>query len=154
MDTALVFGIVGTATGIIALCISILETMQERPIIKIGNVLLWLEKKGENKVTGKLSFNVDNVGDRSTTVTLVNVIFGDHVETYEKLRDVAPHSSIRYPEPPTSEISLFTSFKGIDNLRIIVKHTHNTIKKEFSVPQISEWDKNALWEGGPMVLEL
>jgi len=127
--------------------------VQEKPIIKVSDVLLSLERKNKDKVIGSLSFNVDNLGDRSTTVTRINVILGDHVEVIEGLRSIPPHSSIRYPEKMDSEMKLFTSYKELKNLRIIIIHTHDTLEKIYSLPQVSEWDKHVLWKGGPLVLQ-
>jgi hypothetical protein len=96
---------------------------------------------------------VDNLGDRSTTAVRVNVILGGHVEVVEGLRSIQPHSSIRYPEKADSEMKLFTRYGEIENLQIIVTHTHGLAKKVYKLPQISEWDRYALWKGGPIVLE-
>ena len=153
MSLELALGIVGTITGMIGLLIHIWKTILEKPIIKISDALLYLEKDKKNKVRGKLSFNLDNIGDRSTTVTRVNVILGDHVEVIEGLRSIQSHSSIRYPKKADSEIHLFTSYEELENLRIIAIHTHGTSEKIYTLPQVSEWDKHALWKGGPLVLQ-
>jgi hypothetical protein len=153
MTIELALGIVGTITGLTSLSILIWKTMQEKPIIKISDALLSLERKAEDKVVGSLSFNIDNLGDRPTTVTRVNVILGDHVEVIEGLRSISSHSSIRYPEKTDSELKLFTRYKEIRDLKIIVIHTHGTLEKIYKLPQISEWDKYALWKGGPLLLQ-
>jgi len=153
MTIELALGIVGTITGLTSLSILIWKTMQEKPIIKISDALLSLERKAEDKVVGSLSFNIDNLGDRPTTVTRVNVILGDHVEVIEGLRSISSHSSIRYPEKIDSELKLFTRYKEIRDLKIIVIHTHGTLEKIYKLPQISEWDKYALWKGGPLLLQ-
>ena len=70
-----------------------------------------------------------------------------------RLRNIQSHSSIRYPEKTDSEIKLFTGRKEIENLRIIVIHTHGQYEKAYQLPQIAEWDKHALWKGGSIVLE-
>jgi hypothetical protein len=148
----LILGIIGTITGISALLFQLyIKLVRENPILKVSDALLFLEKEND-KVKGSLSFNVDNLGDRSTTVTRVNVILGDHVEVIERLRTVSPHSSIRFPEKKDFSIKLFTQYKEIENLRIIVIHTHGTLEKIFRLPQVSEWEKHALWKGGPIVL--
>lgn len=149
----LALGIIGTVTGILSLLITFWKTLRETPRIKITDTLIQLEKKEEDKIIGKLSFNVSNLGDRATSVARVNVVLGDHVEVIEGLRNIQSHSSIRYPEKTDSEIKLFTGRKEIENLRIIVIHTHGQYEKAYKLPQIAEWDKHALWKGGPIVLE-
>jgi len=153
MTIELALGIVGTITGLTSLSILIWKTMQEKPIIKISDALLSLGRKTEDKVVGSLSFNIDNLGDRPTTVTRVNVILGDHVEVIEGLRSIPSHSSVRYPEKTDSELKLFTRYKELRDLKIIVIHTHGTLEKIYKLPQVSEWDKYALWKGGPLLLQ-
>ena len=121
-------------------------------ILSYLGALLQLEKKEKDKVMAGLSFNVDNVGDRSTTLVRVNAILGDHVEVLEGLRDVPSHSSIRYPEKTDSAIKLFTRYGKIETLNIVVIYSHGSCEKTYKLPQISEWDKHALWKGGPLVL--
>jgi hypothetical protein len=157
MDLDFALGFVGTVTGVISLCITLWAFMQEKPIIKISDVMLLLKKADGDKAIGELSFNIDNAGDRSTTITRVNVIFGDHVEVIEGLRDIQSHSCIRVPEKTDFTIQLVTGIKAIENLRIIVNHTHRRhklIQKVYPIPQESEWEKRALWKDGPMALEL
>ena len=153
MSIELVLGIVGTIAGLTSLSILIWKTTQEKAIIRLSDALLSLERKDKDKVIGSLSFNVDNLGDRSTTVTRVNVILGNHVEVIEGLTSVPSHSSIKYPREKDAEMKLFTRYEELENLRIIVIHTHGTLEKTYAIPQISEWDKHALWKGGPLVLQ-
>lgn len=149
----LALGLLGSVTGVVSVFILIRDKMIEKPILEIGDTFLWLEKDNKDNVVGKLSFIINNLGERSTTVTRINVTLGDHVEVIEGLRDIAPHSSIRYPENITDEVKLFTKRKEIENLRIIVMHTHKTLEKIYPLPQAKEWDKHVLWKGGPIALE-
>lgn len=153
MSVELALGIIGTVAGLTSLSILIWKTMQEKPIVRISDVLLFLERKDGDRVVGKISFNVDNLGDRPTTVTRVNVALGDHVEVIEGLRSISSHSSVRYPEKTDSEMKLFTRCKELKDLKIIVIHTHGTIKKIYALPLVSEWDKYELWKGGPLLLQ-
>ena len=59
----LTLGIIGTVTGILSLLITFWKVLRETPRIKITDTLIQLEKKEEDKITGKLSFNVSNLGD-------------------------------------------------------------------------------------------
>jgi len=153
MDYALALGIIGTITGITSLSITLWKTTKEKPIVEISDGLLMLEKKDGDKAVGRLSFNLDNIGDKSTTVRRVTVMFGDHVEVIEGLRNLPSHSSIRYPEKK-EDMSLFTGLKELSNLRIIIMYTHKTIEKIYSIPPESEWEKRALYKGGAMALDL
>jgi hypothetical protein len=147
-----VLGFIGTVTGIASLLVLVWKTLHEKPIIKISDAFLFLEKKDEDNMRGSLTFNVDNLGDRSTTITRVNVMLGDHVEVVEGLRNIPPHSSVKYPEQKDSEIKLFMRYKEVKELKLIVIHTHDTLEKSYRLPQVSEWDKHALWKGGPLAL--
>jgi hypothetical protein len=149
----LALGILGSITGVISLSIYIWTTLQAKPKLEIGDALLSLQKDNKGYVHGSLSFNVNNVGDRATTVVRVNVILGGHVEVIDGLRNIEPHCSIRYPEKMGAEIKLYTGFEEIETLRIIVIYTQGTIEIERKLPQIHEWDKHSLWKGGPIVLE-
>lgn len=149
----LALGLIGSITGVASFLFLIRDKLLEKPILKVGDILLWLEKDNVGKIVGKLSFNINNVGERSTTISRINVILGEHVEVIEGLRDIAPHSSIRYPEKAEGEIKLFSGRKEVDTLDIIIIHTHDTTKSAHKLPQIQEWDKQALWKGGPVVLE-
>jgi hypothetical protein len=149
----LALGILGSVTGVISFLIYVWTTLQAKPKLKIGDTMLFLERDEKNEVRGRLSFNVNNIGERATTVVRINVILGDHVEVIEGLRDVEPHCSIRYPEKAGGEVKLYTGFKEIETLRISVIYTQGTIGIERKLPQIHEWDKHALWKGGPIVLE-
>lgn len=148
----LVLGIIGTVTALGMLFFTLWERMQEKPDVKISDVLVYLEKKAEDKVVGNLSFNIDNLGERSTTITRIILVMGGYVDTIEGLRNLPTHSSVRYPEKEDSKIELVSRLKELKDLTITVHHTHGTSKRTYSIPQVSEWDKNALWKGGPIVL--
>ena len=168
MSSELVLGIIGTITGIVGtvtgLTNLILKKIREKPKLKISDVMVTLEKKGDN-FCAAISFNVDNVGDRATTIARVNVILGPDVEVIEGLKNVPAHSSIRIPEKPDSFVSFrfprdvqFLDgtrkqyFEKEESLRIIVIHTHGAIEKFYVLPQSSELEKQALFKGGPTVL--
>lgn len=153
MCAELTLGAIGTITGISSLAITLWKVLkQEKPIVKIGDTLLWLEKDSKGDLIGKLSFNLNNIGDRSTTIYRIIIILGDDVKTIEGLRNIAPHSSIRCPEKADDDINLYAGKKEVRTLTIIVKHTHKELKKVFELPQIQEWERNALWKNGPVVL--
>lgn len=147
-------GLLGSITGVASLIILIRDKLIEKPILKIGETLLWLQKDSKDNVVGEISFNIDNIGERSTTISRVTIIFGDHVEVTEELRDIAAHSSIRYPKKPDTTIKLFAGRKEIKDLSVSVTHTHKTFCKVYKLPQIQGWEKNALWKGGPLALQL
>ena len=148
----LALGILGSVTGVISFLIYVWTTFQAKPKLEIGDTMLFLERDEKNKVQGRFTFNVNNVGERATTVVRINVILGDHVEVIDGLRDIEPHCSIRYPEKTGAEIKLYTGFEEIETLRVSVVYTHGTIGIERKLPQIHEWDKHSLWKGGPIVL--
>ena len=168
MSSELVLGIIGTITGIVGtvagLTTLIVKKIQEQPRLKISDVMATLEKKGDN-FCADISFNVDNIGDRATTIARVNIILGPDVEVIEGLRNVLAHSSIRIPEKPHSSVSFSFPrdvefldgtreqyFEKEESLKIIVIHTHGTIEKSYDLPPSSELEKQALFKGGPTVL--
>lgn len=134
LDLGLTLGMIGTVAGILSLLIIFWKTLRETSRIRITDTLLYLEKRGEDKIIGKVSFNVSNLGDRATSVARVNVVLGDHVEVIEGLRNIQSHSSIRYPEKTDSEIKLFAGRKEIENLRVIVIHTDGQYEKAYQLP--------------------
>jgi len=145
-------GLIGSITGMASFLILIRDKLLEKPILNVGDTLLRLDKDNVGKIIGELSFNVNNIGERSTTISRINVILGDHVEVIEGLRDIRPHSSIRYPEKIDEEIKLFTGRKDVDRLEIIIIHTHNTTRRIYKLPPMQDWNKFALWKDGPMIL--
>lgn len=85
-------GIIGAFTGVTSLIVTIRKWIEEKPIIKMSDVLLQLKKQDQNKIIGMVSFNADNLCERSSTITRVNVIFGDDVEVIEGLRTILSRS--------------------------------------------------------------
>lgn len=170
MSSELVLGIIGTLTGIIGtvtgLTNLILNRIREQPRLRVGDSMISLQKNGGNLKVG-VSFNVDNIGDRGTTIIRTNVIVGPNVEVIEGLRNVSAHSSIIIPEKSDSSIGFsFPSdikfpdgtrkqyFKEKEKLEIIVFHTNGKVEKSYDLPPSSEWEKQALFKGGPIVLIL
>ena len=43
-------------------------------------------------------------------------------------------------------------FNNKEPLKIIILHTHGKVEKQYIIPSITEWDKKALWKGGPIIL--
>jgi len=168
MSSELILGVIGTITGIIGTITGLmnlaLKRIQEKPILKISDTIISLKQKGE-KVESQVSFNIDNIGDRATTIVRINVIFGPDVEVIEGLKNISAHSSIRIPEKSDSTIN-FTFPKDVkfadgsekryfekeEKLEIIVIHTHNKVEKRYDVPPPSKWQ--ALYKGGPTVFIL
>jgi len=170
MSSELVLGIIGTITGIVGtitgLTNFILKRIQEKPRLKISDSMISLQKKGD-KLSASVSFNIDNTGDRATTIIRVNVILGPDVEVIERLTSIPAHSSLRVPEKPDSSISFsFPSdveffdgtrkryFEKEEKLTITVLHTHGKVEKIYDLPPSSEWEKKAVFKGGPTVLML
>ena len=170
MSSELVLGIIGTITGIVGtvtgLTNFILRRIHEKPRLKISDVMASLQKKGDN-LSADISFKVNNVGDRATTIVRVNVILGPDVEVIEGLKSVLAHSSIRIPEKSHSSISFSFPedvefledaskkyFVKEESLEIVIIHTHGTMKKSYDLPPSSEWEKQALFKDGPTVLFL
>lgn len=140
---------------------STLKAIREKPKLRIGDFLVSLEtvidrsvEKGGKRIKVELFFNIDNTGDRSTTVKRVNVVMGPHVEVIDELRTVMAHSSIRYPEKTDSYISFeFPELVTFDNgtkrryfdkeeeLKMYVWHTHGKVEKVVRLPPASRWEK-------------
>jgi len=84
MSAELVLGVIGTITGIVGTVTGvtnlILKRIQEKPQLKIGDAIVSIQEKGD-RIDAKISFNIDNTGDRSTTIIRVNIILG-HKHTY------------------------------------------------------------------------
>lgn len=170
MSSELVLGIIGTITGIVGTIIGlttlILKRIQEKPNLKISDMMVSLQKMKDN-IDAEVSFNVDNIGDRATTVTRLNMILGPDVEVKEELKAVSAHSSIRIPEEPNSSIrfSFPKDIKFLDGtqgpyfekeekLKVTVSHTHGEVEKSYELPPSSEWEKQAIYKNGPLVLFL
>lgn len=170
MSSELILGIIGTITGIVGtisgLTNLILKRIQEKPRLNIGDSMISLQKKGD-KLSAGVSFNVDNTGDRATTIMRMNVILGPDVEVIERLTNISAHSSIRIPEKSDSSISFsFPSdvefldgtrkryFEKQEKLTIVVFHTHGKVEKSYDLPPSSQWEKQAVFKGGPTVLIL
>lgn len=170
MSSELILGIIGTITGIVGtitgLTSFILKRIQENPKLGISDMMVSLQKKGDN-INADISFNIDNVGDRATTITRINIALGPDVEVIEELKTVSAHSSIRIPEKPNSskrfnfpEDVHFPDgtrkqyFEKEEKLELNVFHTHGQVRKSYRLPPHSRWKKQALFRDGPMVLIL
>ena len=144
----------------------ILKRIQEKPRLGISDVIVSLQRK-EDKLSASVSFNVDNTGDRGTTIIRTIVTLGPDVEVIEELKSVSAHSSIRVPEKSLSTISFsfpkdvqFLNgtrrqyFENQEKLKIRIMHTHGETGKTYDLPPSSEWERQAVFKGGPTVLIL
>jgi len=164
VDGVDVLSIVGMVVAVISLAIHALKRIQEKPKLRVGDLSVWLEKVGKT-IEARVSFNIDNIGDRSTTVTRITAILGPEVETIEAFRIAGTHSSIRCPEKPDSAITFrfpelvaFADgtkkkyFEKHEELTLWVWHTHGLFEKVKRLPPASRWDEHRLWKGGPLLL--
>ena len=167
MSVELALAIIGTITGLSSLLVHVIKSiLLDRPRLKVGDALVSLQKKGK-RLEAEFSFNINNTGDRATTIVRTIVILGPDVEVIEGLKTLPAHSSIRIPEKQDSSLTFrfpeeveFTNgtrrryFEQQEKLEIIVHHTHETLKKSYCLPPSSDWEKQALYEGGPILLDL
>jgi hypothetical protein len=170
MSSELILGIIGTITGIIGtitgLTNLILKRVQEKPRLKISNSMFSLQKEGD-RLNVDVSFNVDNSGDRATTIVRLIVVLGPDVEVIERLTNLSAHSSIRIPEKRDSSISFSFPrdiefldgtqkqyFVKQEKLTVTVIHTHGEVKKSYDLPPSSQWEKQAVLKDEPTVLFL
>jgi len=159
----LILGFIGTITGIVSIVLHILQIRKEKPKVTISDEMMRLEwdalKTDPPYFTADLEFNINNEGERDTTLYRIIVLFGPIVTTIEEFIPLPAHSTIKTPGNKGIENTIIFSFPQRveypdrvqeyftkrEKVHIILHHTHGVTEKEYLVPPQDDWDSQKLW---------
>ena len=134
MSIELILGLVGTVTGILGLIVHIIKFRRERPHLKVEVIECTHEfnqkwEPGDWKAIFHPSFRILNQGDRSTTVSKIELSFvindkefytyQDHSKYY---KPIDAHETVEVTAP--LYIYSQTDEQGSIQCRFTIHHTH------------------------------
>lgn len=159
----LILGFIGTMTGLASLVLYILQIKKDKPVVTISDEYMHLEwdalETRPPYFTADLHFNINNIGEKDTTIYKIVVSFGPIVTSIEEIIPLTRHSTIKtpgnddnvdvicflFPQRTESSDGIKEYFTKREKLHIMIHHTHGITEKEYMVPPQDDWDNQKIW---------